>query len=155
MRFHVIACALATVAAAAPAAQPQAPDASIRSFVSDYFRAVEAGDPSGILALIDADFVIKWPVGQPISDREALRKALASLQQRVRQEVRWQVLEAHVHGNWAWARVAETAVHHPRAGGGKMRELDGSHLMILRKHRGRWLLHRDYGALNAMPVETK
>ena len=149
----MLTAALAVFATAAPAAQAQAPvpDASIRGFVADYFRAVEAGDPSGILALVDEEFVIKWPIGQPISDREVLRQALATMRQRVRQEIRWQVLEAHVHGDWAWARVAETATHHPRTAGGPTRTLDGSHLMILRKRGGRWLLHRDYGALNAMP----
>jgi ketosteroid isomerase-like protein len=128
--------------------------ADINRFFGDYFKAVEAGDPAGILALIDSDFVIKWPVGQPVSDREQLRGALASLQQRVRQEVQWEVLEASSHGGWAWARVHEKATHFPKAGGSP-RTLEGSHLAILRKVRGRWLLHRDHGSLNQWPADMR
>ena len=126
-------------------------DPDIDAFVCNYFGLVEKGDPAAILAEIDTDFVIKWPVGAPITDREQLRQALTALQARVRQQVRWKTLETRVHGDWAWARVEETAVHEPRAGGPK-RTLEGSHLMILRRVDGRWLLHRDYGALNAMPA---
>lgn len=132
--------------ATAPAIDPD-----VEAFVRGYFTAVEKGDPAGILAQIDEDFVIKWPLGQPITDRAKLQQALEALRGRVRQKIRWQVLETRVQGDWAWARVSETAVHQPRAGGAP-RTLEGSHLMILRKHEGRWLLHRDYGALNAMPA---
>ena len=132
--------------AAAPAIDPD-----IDAFVCGYFTAVEKGDPAGILAQIDQNFVVKWPVGQPIIDRQQLHNALATLSGTVQQKIRWKVLETHVHGDWAWARVNETSVHQPRAGGAE-RTLDGSHLMILRKQDGRWLLHRDYGALNAMPA---
>jgi ketosteroid isomerase-like protein len=125
-------------------------DAQVRRFFHDYFEAVEAGGPDGILALVDTDFVIKWPVGEPIMDRECLRAALASLQARVRQEVQWQVVEAHVHDKWAWARVNETAKHFARVGS-ESRTFKGSHLVILRKDDGRWLLHRDYGSLNELP----
>jgi uncharacterized protein (TIGR02246 family) len=123
---------------------------SIQRFFRDYFRAVEAGDPAGILAFIDADFVIKWPIGQPISDREELRAALASFQQRFRQEVKWEVLEARTLGDWAWVRSAETPTHHPKAGG-LPRTLSGSRLTVLRKVRGKWLMHRDYASLNELP----
>lgn len=132
-------------------AVPAAIDPDVDAFVCGYFTAVEKGDPAGILAQIDRDFVIKWPVGQPISDRPQLEQALQALSGRVQQKIRWKVLETQVHGDWAWARVDETSVHQPRAGGAE-RTLDGSHLMILRKQDGRWLLHRDYGALNAMPA---
>jgi uncharacterized protein (TIGR02246 family) len=125
-------------------------DPEVRQFFAVYFRAVEAGDPSGILALIDQDFVIKWPVGAPVTDRERLRAALGKLQQAVRQKIEWEVLETRVHGEWAWARVAEKSIHVPKAGG-EPRTLEGSHLAILRKAGGNWLLYRDYGSLNELP----
>ena len=136
-----------------PAHQAAAPtiDPDIDAFVCGYFTAVEKGDPAGILAQIDQDFVVKWPVGEPISNRQQLNQALEAVRARVQQKIRWKVLETQVHGDWAWARVDETSVHQPRAGGAE-RTLDGSHLMILRKQDGRWLLHRDYGALNAVPA---
>lgn len=133
----------------APAKQPTPADDATR-FFREWFAAVEAGDPDGILALVDADFVIKWPIGHPISDRGRLRAALAKLQETVRQSVQWEVVEVRVTGEWAWARVNETATHVPKDGG-HPRILEGSHLVILRKVGGRWLLHRDYGALNQMP----
>ena len=136
-------------AAATPVVDPD-----IDAFVCAYFGTVEKGDPAEILAMIDQDFVMKWPVGAPISDRAQLQRALEGLRGRVQQTIRWQTLETRVQGDWAWARVAETSVHHPRAGGAA-RTLEGSHLMILRKHNGGWLLHRDYGSLNAMPAATR
>jgi uncharacterized protein (TIGR02246 family) len=151
------------LAAAAPPAPAQAsqvsssvvhaePHGQIREFFAQYFEAVERGHPDGILALVDDDFVVKWPVGHPINDRERLRAALSSMQQSVRQKVEWQLLEADVAGDWAWARVAEKATHFPHKGG-PSRVLEGSHLTILRKARGRWLLHRDYGSLNELPAQ--
>jgi ketosteroid isomerase-like protein len=140
----------ACVARETPAASRAAVPAEIERFFGDYFAAVESGDPDRILALIDEDFVIKWPVGEPITDRERLRAALDGFRRSFRQEIEWQVLEARVQGGWAWVRVSERATHHPRAGGAP-RVLEGSHLAILRRVRGRWLLHRDQGALNRMP----
>jgi uncharacterized protein (TIGR02246 family) len=139
-------------------AQAQTPDAAnkravpgeVTRFFHDYFAAVEAGDPDKILALVDADFVIKWPIGDPITNRERLRAALAKLQESVRQTVEWEVVEARIEGEWAWARVNEIATHVPKDGSNP-RILEGSHLAILRKVGGRWLLHRDYGSLNQMP----
>jgi ketosteroid isomerase-like protein len=144
-----------SIANNAPAQTPEAakeravPDGVTR-FFRDYFTAVEAGDPDGILALVDSDFVIKWPIGHPISDRGKLRAALAKLQENVRQTVEWEIAEARIEGEWAWARVNETATHVPKDGSNP-RILEGSHLAILRKVGGRWLLHRDYGSLNQMP----
>ena len=129
---------------------PDVVPAEIKRFFAAYFRAVEDGEPDAIMALIDTDFVIKWPVGQPISDREQLRRALASLQQHVRQKVIWRVLEARVSGSWAWVRSTETPTHYPKAGGAP-RTFPGSRLSILRKVKGQWLLHRDYGSLDALP----
>jgi ketosteroid isomerase-like protein len=131
--------------------EQEAADPEIKKFFADYFSAVERGHPDAILSLIDGDFVIKWPVGEPITDRERLRAALARLQRAVRQQIQWEVLETRVAGPWAWARVAEKATHSPRAGG-SARVLDGSHLVILRKVGGRWMLHRDYGSLNQLPA---
>ena len=133
-----------------PAATP-AVDPDIDAFVCGYFGAVDKGVSAEILAMVDQDFVIKWPVGQPITDRAQLQQALEALRGRVQQTIRWQTLETGVNGGWAWARVSETSVHQPRAGG-EARTFEGSHLMILRKQEGRWLLHRDYGSLNAMPA---
>jgi ketosteroid isomerase-like protein len=149
MAAGILCLALGTIwiAMAAPAEKPPG---DITRFFKDYFAAVEAGDPDGVLALVDADFVIKWPIGPPITDRERLRAVLAKLQESVRQSVQWEVVEARVEGEWAWARVNETATHVPKDGGNP-RILEGSHLAILRKVGGRWLLHRDYGSLNQMP----
>ena len=159
MRLTAVAFGLALAAFSignnAPAQTPEAakeravPD-GVKRFFHDYFAAVEAGDPDGILALVDTDFVIKGPIGHPISDRGKLRAALAKLQENVRQTVEWEVAEARIEGDWAWARVDETATHVPKDGGNP-RILEGSHLTILRKVGGRWLLHRDYGSLNKMP----
>lgn len=152
----LLASAATPALATEPAqAQPPAPvPAEIYGFFAAYFSAVEAGDPERILALIDGDFVLKWPGGPAVNDRERLRAALEGLGARVRQEIRWEVLEARVHGDWAWARVSETATHHPRAGGAA-RTFDGVHLSILRKSGGRWLLHRDNASLNAPPAEAQ
>jgi ketosteroid isomerase-like protein len=128
--------------------------ASITRFFADYFRAVEAGEPDGILALIDSDFVIKWPLGREITDRDKLHAALASLQRRVRQEIRWEILEAREDGDWAWVRSVERPTHYPRAGGDPV-TLEGSRLTVLRKVGGRWLLHRDYGSLNELPEGSR
>lgn len=153
----VLCLALGTISIArdAPAETPapskqRTPPSDVNRFFLEWFTAVERGDPEGVLALVDADFVIKWPIGHPISDRGRLRAALVKLQENVRQTVEWEVVEARVEGEWAWARVNETATHVPKDGGNP-RILEGSHLAILRKVDGRWLLHRDYGSLNQMP----
>ena len=98
-----LALRVVLVANAAPAQTPGPPSdpalpADVTRFFHNWFAAVEAGDPDGILALVDSDFVIKWPVGHPISDRERLRAALAKMQQSVGQTVQpcachtgWQV----------------------------------------------------------------
>ena len=159
MRITALAlCLTVGLLSSANNALTQTPDAAskravpgdVTRFFQNYFTAVEAGDPDGILALVDADFVIKWPIGHPINDRERLRAALVKLQENVRQTVEWEVVEARIEGEWAWARVNETATHVPKDGGNP-RILEGSHLAILRKVEGRWLLHRDYGSLNQMP----
>src|SRR5687767_11251033 len=72
------------------ASVPPGPPGEITSVFRDWFAAVEAGDPDGILALVDADFVIKWPMGAPLSDREQLRAALAKMQQAFGQTVQWE-----------------------------------------------------------------
>jgi hypothetical protein len=159
----VLVCALAGHVPAAAAFQPVGASevsgsrpvpASIMRFFTDYFRAVEAGEPDGILALIDSDFVIKWPLGREITDRDKLHAVLASLQRRVRQEIRWEILEAREDGDWAWVRSVERPTHYPRAGGDPV-TLEGSRLTILRKVGGRWLLHRDYGSLNELPEGSR
>jgi uncharacterized protein (TIGR02246 family) len=126
----------------------------ITGFFRVWFAAVENGDPDGVLAHVDADFVIKWPHGEPMTDRERLRAALAKVQQNSRQTIQWKVLEARIEGDWAWARVNEKATHVPKSGG-EPRVNDGSHLVILRKVDGRWLLHRDYSAFNQMPAAPR
>ena len=138
-----------------PAASTQeAFSSEITRFFRDWFAAVENGDPDRILALIDTDFVIKWPLGQPMSDRDRLRAALAQVQQTSRQTVQWEILEERVEADWAWARVNEKATHVPK-GGGEPRVNEGSHLVILRKVDGSWLLHRDYSAFNQMPAPPR
>ena len=133
------------------AATSPAVDPDVDAFVCAYFGTVEKGDPAEILAMIDQDFVMKFPLGEPITDRAKLAQALDALRGRVQQTIRWKTVETGVHGTWAWARVTETSTHRPRAGGAS-RTFDGSHLMILRKDGDRWLLHRDHGSLNAMPA---
>ncbi len=137
-----------------PSVAPARVPADIQSFFASYFKAVEGGDPEAILAHIDDDFVIKWPVGPAITDRMRVREALRSLQQRVRQEIRWGIDEAHVAGDWAWVRSWETPTHHPKAGGDPV-TLEGSRLTILRRVNGRWLMHRDYASLNKLPGSTR
>jgi uncharacterized protein (TIGR02246 family) len=132
----------------------QAPPSDLTRFFKDYFAAVEAGDPDGILALVDTDFVIKWPGGPPFTDRELLRAALAKMQQSFQQKVEWELVEARIAGEWAWARVNEKATHLPK-NGGEARVLEGSHLTILRKVGGRWLMHREHGSLNQRPEAPK
>ena len=129
---------------------PQPAPAEVTRFFGDYFAAVEAGDVDALLALFDSDFVVQWPSSPPLSDRARLRGALVQLFQRVSQDVEWEVLEGRSTGGWAWARVREKATHTPRAGG-ERRVFEGVHLAVLRKVEGRWLLHRDTGALDRPP----
>ena len=158
----VIVPGATAVAEVPPSVEPASPPSArsgvippaIQSYFTAYFRAVEAGDPEGILALIDTDFLLKWPSGPPIHDRDRLRTALMGLQQRVRQEIVWEVLEGRAQGDWAWARVKETTTHFPKAGGAP-RTFTGAHLVILRKVGGRWLLHRDYSALDEPPAPAR
>jgi uncharacterized protein (TIGR02246 family) len=147
--------AAANAAAESPApSSRQVPPSELTHFFKDYFAAVEAGDPDGILALVDADFVIKWPGGPPFTEREPLRAALAKMEQSFQQKVEWEVVEGRIAGEWAWVRVNEKATHIPK-NGGEARVLEGSHLTILRKVGGRWLMHREHGSLNQMPERPK
>jgi uncharacterized protein (TIGR02246 family) len=145
-------CAATAREAYAPAAEDSAPPApaEISRFFADYFRAVEAGAPEGILALIDSDFVIRWG-GRPIQDRRDLQALLERLQRSVRQEIEWDVLEGRVAGDWAWARVREKSTHHSKIGG-ELRVFEGTHLVILRRTDGRWRMHRNHGMLDQPPA---
>jgi ketosteroid isomerase-like protein len=135
--------------------QPQAANAeqSIIRFYQQWFGALEAGEPEALLALLDTDFVLKTPLGPPISDRNQLRGLLTGMTGRVRQEIDWKIEDYRLAGDWAWVRVSESAKHVPKAGG-EPTVYTGSHLSILRRVSGRWLLHRDQASLNEMPSPT-
>ena len=140
-----------------PAAGAVKPADGAEAIVTDFYRAwfgaVEQGDPDATIALLAPGFVVKPPLGPPVSDAGAFRSALAALHARVRQSVAWRVEDAEVHGDWAGARISEQARHEPR-GGGKARVLTGTHLVILKRIDGRWLLYRDQMSLDALPQEV-
>jgi hypothetical protein len=113
---------------------------------------VENGDPDGIMAFIDTDFMIRWG-GRPIKDRTDLRALLTRLQATVRQQIQWRVLEGRVAGDWAWAQVYEKSVHHSKTGG-DLRTNEGTHLVILRRSGDRWLMHRNHTAAEPPPAPS-
>jgi ketosteroid isomerase-like protein len=129
-------------------------DRKAHGIASDFYRrwfaAVESGNSDATIKLLAPGFVLKPPLGPPVSDAVAFRNALTAMHARVRQEVEWRIEDAAVHGGWAWVRITEKARHIPRAGG-EPAVLTGSHLAILKRAGGEWLLHRDQMSLDALP----
>jgi ketosteroid isomerase-like protein len=134
-------------------AQQSADQRTIGEFYQAWFESVEAGDAEATLSLLHRDFVIKGPLGSPVSDPKKLLDALVRMHMAVGQEIEWKLEESSVHGDWAWARVTEVATHIPKSGGAPI-IYRGSHLSVLRRSQGRWKLYRDQGSLDELPTSS-
>jgi ketosteroid isomerase-like protein len=142
---------------AAGQAREAAADGQARRIASDFYRrwfaAVEGGKADDTIKLLAPGFVLKPPLGPPVSDAAALRQGLSAMHQRIRQEVSWRIEDAEVHRDTAWVRITEKARHIARAGG-EPAVLTGSHLAILKRVKGEWLLYRDQMSLDALPQQA-
>lgn len=115
---------------------------AIVEFYKQWFAALESGNAEATLRLLDKDFVLKPPVGPPITDRVTLRDMLEKMHGSSRQEIEWSLEDSGIHQDWAWARITEIATHLSKAGG-ESRIYRGSHLSILRRSTSGWRLYRD------------
>jgi uncharacterized protein (TIGR02246 family) len=121
---------------------------SIEAFYRAWYDALAAGDPEAQLERVSDDIVLKGPGAPAVEGKTALRRVLREFHGRFAETVEFEVLETGICGDWAFARIAETARIRPREGGREI-EISGQHLSILRRgDDGTWRMARDVASLN-------
>lgn len=121
---------------------------AIEELYRAWFDAMEAEEAEPLLELVTDDVVLKGPGSPPVEGKESLREVLQGFHERYSESVEFEVLEAEAHGDWAFARVAESTRLRPKKGGEEL-EISGQHLSILRRREdGSWRVARDVGSLN-------
>jgi uncharacterized protein (TIGR02246 family) len=123
-----------------------------RQAIADLYRAwydaLAAGDTEAQLERVTDDIVLKGPGAPPVEGKTALRRVLREFHGRFAETVEFEVLETGICGEWAFARIAETARIRPREGGREI-EISGQHLSILRRGEdGTWRVARDVASLD-------
>lgn len=121
---------------------------AIRDLVARWIEASMAGDVDTILGLIDEDAVFHGAGREPFGKAayaEGFRRGL----EHVRMEVRSEIAELQVAGDFAYLRNHLWVTLTPRGGGAPMKR-SGYALTVMRKlPDGRWVLSRDANMLTA------
>lgn len=117
----------------------------IRGLLEAWWRATEAGDVDGVLALMADDVVFLTPGGEPFGKAE-FENGMRSRSFQV--EGGSDIEELQVAGTWAWMRTHINVTMTPPDGPPLHRA--GYTLTILRKEPdGRWVVARDANLLSA------
>jgi uncharacterized protein (TIGR02246 family) len=113
---------------------------AIRDLVALWISATKAGDIATVLTLMSDDVIFMTPGRAPFG-KEAFAAAGKTISPGMI-DGKAEVLEVHIHGDWAWARNHLNITLTPP--GGKPKKLSGHTLGIYRKTlAGQWQLTRD------------
>ena len=119
---------------------------AIRDLVATWLRATRAGDLNTVLDLMSDDVVFMVPGRESFGKAEfaANSKTMAGMQFEGTSDI----LELHIHGDWAWMRSRLKVIITPP--GGQPMIHSGYALGILRKNAtGQWQLTRDANLVTA------
>jgi len=125
----------------------QSDEAQIRTLVSTWMTATQAGDADTVLSLIADDAVFLMPGRPPMHKAEFAEGMKAQATPSAPSfEGHSDIQEITVAGDWAfmWAKLAVTVK--PKDGSAPMAR-DGHTLTVLKKQNGKWLLARDANML--------
>jgi uncharacterized protein (TIGR02246 family) len=126
----------------------QTDEQAIRDLVARWNEAAIAGDVEAVLTLIAEDAVFLVAGREPFG-KEAFEQGLRAGLEHVRIDVRSEIEELQVVGDFACLRNHLRVTMTSRGGGAPMKRA-GYTLTILRKQAdGRWLLSRDANLLTA------
>ena len=118
-------------------------DRAIRKVIESWYRAIEAGDVTGLMSLVTRDVIVKPPGSTPIEGEKALEQALSDFLQTHTETVDYEVEEVEISGRLAFARISEGATILPTSGAEAF-GVSGMHVTVLRREpEGEWLIARD------------
>ncbi len=124
----------------------------IRDLVARWNDASMAGDVETVLSLIADDAVFQIAGREPFG-KEAFEQGFRGGLERVRIEVRSEIDELQVAGDFAFMRNQLRVTLTPHGGGMPLKR-EGHTLTIFRKMPdGRWMLSRDANMLTAVHAE--
>ena len=119
---------------------------AIRRLFKAWYDAMERGYVEKLVSLVTTDVVMKPPDSAPILGKAALERALSGFLDANSETVDYDLQEIEVGGNFAFARILESAVIVPE--GGDAFNVKGMHLTILRREPAEgWLIARNICSL--------
>lgn len=126
----------------------QSDEEQIRTLVSTWMKATQAGDVETVLSLVSDDVVFLLP-GRPPMRKSEFAAGLKAQAERAAPnfEGTSEIQEVTVSGDWAFMWTRLTVVATP-PGGAPPTQRTGHTLTVLRKQEGRWLLARDANLLS-------
>jgi uncharacterized protein (TIGR02246 family) len=125
----------------------QSDEDQIRQLVATWLEASKAGDTDRVLSLMSEDVVFLLPGREPMRKDEfaaASRSQVPAAAPKF--DGRSEIQEITVAGDWAFMWTRLTVIVTPPEGAEPI-ERAGHTLTVLKKERGKWLLHRDANLL--------
>jgi uncharacterized protein (TIGR02246 family) len=125
----------------------QSDEDQIRQLVATWLEASAAGDTDRVLSLMSDDVVFLLPGREPMRKDEfaaASRSQVPAAAPKI--DGRSEIQEIIVAGDWAFMWTRLTVIVTPPEGAEPI-ERAGHTLTVLKKERGKWLLHRDANLL--------
>jgi uncharacterized protein (TIGR02246 family) len=125
----------------------QSDEDQIRQLVATWLEASKAGDTDRVLSLMSEDVVFLLPGREPMR-KDEFAAASRSQGSAGAPEIdgRSEIQEITVAGDWAFMWTRLTVIVTPPEGAEPI-ERAGHTLTVLKKERGKWLLHRDANLL--------
>ncbi|EML6195576.1 SgcJ/EcaC family oxidoreductase [Pseudomonas aeruginosa] len=120
---------------------------TIQSILQSYETALNANDIDAILDLYGEAPVFMPQHAPPLVGREAVRAGYQQVFASIKLQIRFDIHEVEVIGDWAWARTSSAGRTRLLAEDVEIAE-GNNELFVFRREHGHWKIHRYLFATN-------
>ncbi|ENC9777656.1 SgcJ/EcaC family oxidoreductase [Pseudomonas aeruginosa] len=120
---------------------------TIQSILQSYETALNANDIDAILDLYGEAPVFMPQHAPALVGREAVRAGYQQVFASIKLQIRFDIHEVEVIGDWAWARTSSAGRTRLLAEDVEIAE-DNNELFVFRREHGHWKIHRYLFATN-------
>ncbi|EJL24945.1 nuclear transport factor 2 family protein [Brevibacillus sp. BC25] len=114
---------------------------SIETVIKTYESALNANDIDTILALYSTEPVFMPQNAPALIGREAVRAGYEHVFNTIKLNVRFEIYEIEVTGDWAWARTSSAGRTHILSADVEVEE-GNNELFVFRRENDEWKIHR-------------
>jgi uncharacterized protein (TIGR02246 family) len=120
---------------------------SVESVLRTYETALNGNDIDTILGLYSADPVFMPEYAPALVGRDAVRAGYAQVFAAIKLDVRFDIHDIEMAGDWAWARTSSAGHTRILASGAEAQE-GNNELFVFQRIDGEWKIHRYLFATN-------